>query len=108
MTGLKGFVEVPFNGTLSQIDMVADRSGSIVVDLWKCTYSQFDAGSTHPVLADKITASTPPTISSGTKSTDSTLAGWTTALAAGDVIGFFVNSVSFIQRVTITLKYNRP
>jgi len=100
-------VEVPFNGALSQVDMVADRSGSCVIDLWKCTYSQFDAGATHPVVGDKITASTPPTISSSTKSTDSTLSGWTTALAAGDVIAFNVVSVTAIQRVTVTLKYNR-
>jgi hypothetical protein len=107
-TGLKGYVEVPFNGTLSQVDMVADRSGSIVVDLWKCTFVQFDAGNTRPASSDKITGSTPPTISSNTKSTDSTLAGWTTALTAGDVLGFFVSSISQIQRVTMTLKYNRP
>jgi hypothetical protein len=106
-TGLKGYVEVPFNGVLAQVDMVADRSGNLVVDLWKCTYSQFDAGTTHPVAGDKITASTPPTISGGVKSTDSTLASWITALTAGDVIGFYVTSVLNIQRVTLTLKYNR-
>jgi hypothetical protein len=106
-TGLKGYVEVPFNGVLSQVDMVADRSGSVVVDLWKCSYAQFDAGTTHPVGTDKITASTPPTINSNVKSTDSTLASWITALTAGDVIGFYVTSVTNIQRVTVTLKYNR-
>lgn len=107
-TGLKGYVEVPFNGVLSQVDMVADRSGGISLDFWKCTYTQFDAGNTHPVATDKITGSTPPTIAAGgTKSTDNLLSGWTTALTAGDVIGFFVTSISLIQRVTITLKYNR-
>jgi len=104
---VKGYVEVPFVGVLSQVDMVADRSGSIVLELWKCTYAQFDAGGTHPVAADKISASTPPTISSGTKSTDSTLSGWTTALTAGDVIAFNVTSAATIQRLTVTLKYNR-
>ena len=105
--GLKGYVEVPFTGVLSQVDMVADRSGNIVVDIWKCTYAQFDAGNTHPVATDKITASTPPTINGGVKSTDITLAGWTTALNAGDVLGFFVTSGLNIQRVTLTMKYNR-
>jgi hypothetical protein len=106
-TGLKGYVEVPFNGVLSQVDMVADRSGNIVVDIWKCTYAQFDAGNTHPIAGDKITSSTPPTINGGVKSSDSALASWITALTAGDVMGFYVTSVSSIQRVTVTLKYNR-
>jgi hypothetical protein len=103
-TGVKGYVEVPYASTLTQVDMVADRSGSIVVNLWKCSYAQFDAGSTHPVAADKITSSTPPTISSGVKSTDSTLASWTKTLAANDVLAFNVDSVSTIQRATLTLK----
>jgi hypothetical protein len=106
-TGLKGYVEVPFNGVLAQVDMVADRSGNIVVDLWKCTFAQFDGGNTHPVASDKITGSTPPTINGGVKSTDSALASWIITLAAGDVLGFYVTSVLNIQRVTITLKYNR-
>ena len=105
--GMKGYVEVPFIGTLAQVDMVADRTGSIVIDLWKCSFAQFDAGATHPVAGDKITGSTPLTITSAVKSTDSTLTGWTKALAAGDILGFNVNSVAAIQRVTITLKYNR-
>ena len=106
-TGLKGYVEVPFNGAFSQVDMVADRSGNIVVDLWKCTFAQFDAGTTHPAAGDKITSSTPPTIIGGVKSTDSVLASWTTVLTAGDIIGFYVTSVLNIQRVTVTLRYNR-
>jgi len=104
-TGMKGYAEVPYAGTLTQVDAIADRSGSIVVNLWKCSYAQFDAGATHPVIGDKITASTPPTISSGSKSTDSTLASWTTALSAGDVLAFNVDSVTTIQRVTLLLKY---
>jgi Collagen triple helix repeat (20 copies) len=106
-TGMKGFVEVPFTGTLTQADLVADRSGSITVNIWKCTYAQFDAGATHPVAADAITGSTPPKIISGVKSTDSTLASWNTALTAGDVLAINVDSVATIQRVTVTLKYTR-
>ena len=105
--GLKGYVEVPFTGVLTQVDLVADRIGSIVINLWKCTYAQFDAGATHPVAADKITATTPPTIASGVKSTDSTLNLWNTTLTAGDVLAFNVDSVSALQRVTVTMKYLR-
>jgi len=106
-TGLKGYLSVPIAGTITEAKLIADQSGSIVVDVWKCTYSQFDAGSTHPVSGDKITASAPPTISAATKSQDTTLTGWTTAFSAGDVFAFNINSVSAIQRVTLSLKYTR-
>lgn len=104
-TGLKGYLgPMPFGGTINQATLLADQTGSIVVDVWKCTYAQFDAGSTHPVSGDKITASAPPTITTDVKSQDSTLTGWTTAFSAGDILAFNVNSVTDIERVTLELK----
>jgi hypothetical protein len=106
-TGLKGYVEVPFAFTITQATLLASQSGSVVVDIFKCTFSQFDASSTHPVSGDKITASAPPTITTATKSQDSTLTGWTTSCSAGDILAFNVNSVTTIQRVTLSLKGRR-
>ncbi|GAI37997.1 unnamed protein product [marine sediment metagenome] len=79
--------------------MEADQTGSIVVDIWKDTYANFP-----PTDADSITASAPPTISTAQKSQDSTLAGWTTSIAAGDILAFNVDSCTTITRVTISLK----
>lgn len=106
-TGLKGYLHLPFAGTIVEAVLLGDQSGSIVVDIFKCTYTQFDASATHPVSGDKITASAPPTISSATKSKDTTLTGWTTSFAADDVFAFNVNSVTSMERVTINLKVNR-
>jgi hypothetical protein len=106
-TGVKGYIKVPFGGTINAVFLLADVSGSIVVDIWKCTYTQFDAGSTHPVTGDKITASAPPTISSATKATDATLTGWTTTFATNDVFAFNVTSVTTIKRVTVMLDVTR-
>jgi hypothetical protein len=103
-TGLKGYVSVPFDCAILSATMLADQSGSAVVDVWRCTYSQFDAGSTHPVSGDKITASAPPTITSTYKSQDATLTGWTTTLSANDVLAFNVNSASTITKLTLVLK----
>jgi hypothetical protein len=102
--GTTGYLTVDFAGSIQQVTQFADRSGSIVVNIWKCTYAQFDAGSTHPVVGDKITGSNPPTITTATKSQDNTLTGWTTAFSAGDVFAFHVDSVTTIQKVTIALK----
>lgn len=103
-TGVKGYIEVPYACGIDRYTMLADQSGSAVVDIWKCTYSQFDAGATHPVTGDKITASAPPTITTATKGQSATLTGWTTNITAGDIIGFSVTSATTITRLTVQLK----
>jgi hypothetical protein len=97
-TGVKGFVTVPFACTIDSVTALANTSGSIVVDVWKDTYANFP-----PTDADTITASAPITISSAVKATDSTLTGWTTAIAAGDVLGFNIDSVTSINRLNLTI-----
>jgi len=101
-TGQKGHLEIPFACTIKQVTMLADQSGSIVVDIWKDTYANFP-----PTDADSITASAPPTISSAQKSQDSTLTGWTKSISSGDILAFNVDSCSTITRVTISLKVER-
>lgn len=101
-TGLKGFLEVSFACTITGNTLLADQSGSIVVNVWKDTYANFP-----PTVADKITASAPPTIATATKSQDTTLTGWTTAIAAGDILAFNVDSVTTIQRATLSLKVTK-
>lgn len=106
-TGIKGYVIVPFAwSAITKAVLLADVSGSVVVDVFKCTYSAFDP-TTHPASGDKITASAPPTISSAKKSSDATLTGWTTTGSADDVLAFNVNSATTITRVTIALYLTR-
>jgi len=101
-TGVKGYHDVEYSGIISAAVMLADQSGSVVVDIWKDTYANYP-----PTVADTITASAKPTIASATKSLDTTLTGWTTAITAGDVLGYNVDSVTSIQQVTVTLKVTR-
>jgi len=98
-TGQKGHLEIPFACTITQATLLADQSGSIVIDIWKDTYANFP-----PTVADTITASAKPTLSSAQKSQDSTLTGWTTAIAAGDILAFNVDSCTTCERVTLSLK----
>lgn len=101
-------VEVPFNCTIEQVTMLSTISGSLVVDIYKTSYSDYDGGSTHPVSGDKITASAPPTISSAYKSQDSTLTGWTKGLSRGDVLRFIVTGTpASIQKCTVSLSVSR-
>jgi len=101
-TGVKGDLAIPFSCTITEWSLLADQSGSIVVDIWKDTYANFP-----PVVGDTITASAKPTISASTKGQSSTLTGWTTAIGAGDILRFNVDSVTSIKRLTISLKVSR-
>jgi hypothetical protein len=101
-TGFKGVLEVPFGCTINRVTTLADQSGSIVVDIWKDTYANYP-----PVVADTITASAKPTLSSAIKAQDSTLTGWTTSIAAGDILGFNVDSITTCTRVTISLRVSK-
>lgn len=101
-TGIKGDVEIPFDCTIEQVTMLADQTGSIVVDLWVDTYANFP-----PTDADSITASAVPTISSATKDQDATLTGWTTALTQGDILRYNVDSASTVTRCTVALRVRR-
>jgi hypothetical protein len=101
-TGIKGYLQVDFACTITQGTLLADQTGSIVVDIFRCVYSAF-APPTHPASGDKITGTNPLTIASALKQQDATLSGWTLSLAKGDILAFNVNSASVVQRVTVDL-----
>ena len=105
-TGQKAFVSVPFACTIQSVTLLSDVSGSAIVDIWKTTYTLYAPG-THPVVADSITASDLPTLSSAYKNTDSTLTGWTKTIAAGDILQFVVNSAATITRLMLVLTVAR-
>ena len=95
-------MQVPFACTITAATLLADQSGSIVVDIWKDTYANYP-----PTVADSITAAAKPTLSATTKSTDSTLTGWTKSIAVGDILRFNVDSATTIQRVTVVLTVSK-
>ena len=101
-TGVVADIEMPFSGTITACRVLADQTGSLVVDLWKDTYANFP-----PTDADSITASAPPTLSSSAKSEDTTLTGWTTAFSAGDIVRVNVDSATTVTRVTVSLTVTR-
>lgn len=101
-TGVKGDLMIPFACNIESVALLADQSGSIVIDIWKDTYGNYPA-----TVADTITASAKPTLSTATKYSDSTLTGWTKAIAAGDTLRFNVDSVATVTRVTLSLKVRR-
>jgi len=98
-TGVKGFLEIPFACTIQSWTILADQSGSIVVDVWKDTYANYP-----PTVADTIAGTEKPTLSSATKNRDTSLTSWTTAITAGDILGFNVDSAATVTKVTLSIK----
>lgn len=89
----------PYDATIQGVTLLADQSGSIVIDIWKDTYGNYP-----PTDADSITASAVPTISSALKYQDLTLTGWTTSITDGNCLRVNVDSCSLITRCTLILK----
>jgi hypothetical protein len=101
-TGIKLDIPISFALTITGWDLLANLSGSIVIDIWKDTYANFP-----PTDADSITAAAPPTISAAIKAQDVTLTGWTKSVAAGSVLRINVDSCATITRVALNLRFNR-
>lgn len=98
-TGVKGYITVPYTGTITRWTLLADQTGSIVIDVWKDTYANYP-----PTLADTIAGTEKPTLSSANKNQDTNLTTWTTAVTAGDIIGFNVDSATTVTRVTLNIQ----
>lgn len=110
-TGVKGYVEIPFNCQVTQWSILGDgtATSAIVVDVWRTTFAAF-APPTTPTAANSIAGTELPTITSGQqKAQDTSITTWSTVdgvvggLIAGDIIAFNVNSNTNFKRVTVVL-----
>lgn len=98
--GVKGDLEIPSDFYITHVTMLADTTGSIIVDLWSDTYANYP-----PTVADTVCGSSFPTISSAAKSTTSTFTGWVTrTLLRGNTLRYNVNSAATITRCTVSLR----
>lgn len=95
-TGTKGYVEVPYSGTIVEWKIISDVSGSVVFDVWK-------SNAAVPTNANTITASAKPTLTTAQRAVSTTLTGWTTSVSTNDVFGFEVESASTLTKATLIL-----
>jgi len=96
-TGKKGVIVIDGDYTVTGWTIIADQSGSIVVDVNRSTFTGFPTTSS-------IAGTELPTLSSAQKAEDLTLSSWTTTLSARDVIEFEVDSATTVTRVTVALR----
>lgn len=98
-TGVKGDLVIPYNMTINSWTILADTTGSTVIDIWKDPYSVYP-----PVSGDTIiTGGTKPNITNSNKNQSVSLTGWNPTITAGDILRFNVDSASTITRITLSL-----
>ncbi len=86
--GSKAYVVVPFAGTITGWNVTVS-SGTCTVDVWKIAN-----GTAIPTVANTITAAAKPAIAANTNVHSTTLTGWTTSVAANDIIAFNVDAAT--------------
>lgn len=96
LTGIIGYTVIPYNGTITGWSIVSDVVGSCVIDVWK-------AAGVVPTVANTIAGTEKPTLSSQQLNSDNALTTWTTAVTAGDVIGFYLDSASTLTNVNLII-----
>ena len=98
-TGVKGYIEVPFDCSVLGWSLLGDQSGSIVVDIWKDIFANYP-----PTNADTITNGNEPTVSTATNAKDVDLGDWTTqGINRGEILGFNIDSNTSFTLVTLSL-----
>jgi hypothetical protein len=96
-TGSKGYVTMPYGGTIDSWDMVSNVTGNIQVDLKKSTYSNFP--NTTSVTSGNYIGMT-----NSQKETDTSIIGWTKTFSENDVFEFVVISAATMSRSNIVIK----
>ena len=91
---------VPIASTITGCTLIAGNSGSVVLDVKSASYASY------PTLSS-IVGGAPPTIATASKSQDTTLTGWTTAVAAGTILRVSITSATTISRVSLILSTTR-
>jgi len=97
-TGVKARIWFSFPCKITGWTILADASGSVVVDVWKDSYANHP-----PTVADTIAGTEKPTLSGAQKNQDLTLTTWSQNVAAGDVLFFNIDSVSALKQVFLGL-----
>lgn len=102
-TGNKGYLEMPYNGTIDSWTVMADQTGSVVIDVWKLSTIDFPGSSSNSIAGTEK-----PTLSSAQINSDNSLTTWTsTSLSIGDIVAFNVDSASTLTRVNLAIKITK-
>lgn len=92
------YFTIPYACTISAFNITVD-AGTVTFDVWKIA-----TGTAIPTVANTITASALPALSTGTALHSTTLTAWTTAVTAGDIFGIQLKTVATAKYAQINLE----
>lgn len=101
-TGQKGYVKIPYPGTITSWTIMTNSIGSITVDVWKDVEANFP-----PTSADTITNGNYAYLSNQLINSDSVLSGWTTNFLTGDIFTFNVLSATSVTNINLTINVTK-
>lgn len=97
--GFKQYIIIPYNCIINEWYIIGDTAGSCVIDIWKHT--------SIPTVANTITGTEKPTLSSQQTNNDTSLTTWTTTVNSGDIIGFNIDSVTTLTKINLVIKVTK-
>jgi hypothetical protein len=86
----------PHAGVITSWTVLGNAAGSAEIDVHKMTYASFPT-------ATLISGTNPPKLVSQQKNRDLGLSGWTTAVAAGDIITFTLQGCTGLELVSVQI-----
>lgn len=99
-TGSKGYRKLDYDCVISGWTIFSNISGSTQIDIKKSTYGDYPSFSS-------IVGSNYPSLTNTDKNQSEDLSGWTTSITSGDVLEWYINSVSNITKLSFFLKIKR-
>lgn len=103
LTGARPPIIVPDWLTINSWYILAPIAGSVVIDIWKVSGSTYLNG-TVPTVANTITGTDVPTLSSATSAYSLALTGWTKQINQNDVLVINLSSVTNLTSVSLILR----
>jgi len=97
VTGVVGYITIPYNGTITGWQVIGDISGNCVFDVWKTSAGII------PTVANTITGTEKPTLTAQQINSDLALTTWTTAVTAGDIVAINLDSASTLSKAWLTV-----
>ena len=98
-TGEKTSVRIPYAGTLTGWDIVADQASTSTIDVWVDSYANYP-----PTNADSITNAHEPTISASIKGQDTDISDWSDVENhEGDYMTFNIDANDVAEKLVLTI-----
>lgn len=91
---------VPYSGTITGWYIVTNTNTTATIDIWKLN-------AVIPTNANTITASAKPSVTAASYASSSTLTGWTTSVAVGDVMVIEIEANNTATEIALILQIEK-